>query len=148
MNIPQTKLREVIVQALYAHEVDKESEEPLLPLLMECVEISRKNVKIAEEKARNVLSKKEELDSRLGGASVEYELDRISMIDREILRLALYELFFEGLELPIVIDEAIRLSRKFSTPNAAAFVQAVLNTIGKEPRPSPEEAPCVSVAPV
>ena len=131
MDIPQTKLREVVLQALYAYEIDKEGKDLLHPFLMECVKISKKNVKIAEEKAQNVLSKKGELDLCLQKSSEEYELERISVVDREILRLSLYEFFFEGLPLPIVIDEAIRLSRKFSTSNAATFVQALLNTIGK-----------------
>jgi N utilization substance protein B len=132
MNIPQSKLREVVLQALYAYEIEKGGEAPLHILLMECVEVSRKNVKIAEEKARAVLAKREEFDARLGAASEEYRLERISLTDRAILRLALYELFFEALPLPIVINEATRLSRKFSTPNAATFVQALLNAIGKE----------------
>jgi|JI9StandDraft_1071089.scaffolds.fasta_scaffold02285_6 N utilization substance protein B len=138
MNIPQVKFREAVLQALYAYEI--ESEEPVDSLLMDCVEISRTNARLVEEKARAVLAKKEEADDRLKGASQGYDFDRISLVDLAILRLALYEFYFEGLELAIVIQEATRLSRKFSTPNAATFVQAILNAIAKgstEPVPTP-----------
>ena len=72
------------------------------------------------------------LDEQIGKASIEYAFDRIQVVERNILRLGLYEILFDD-EVPpkVAISEAIRLARKFGTPEAASFINAILDNIYK-----------------
>lgn len=128
MNLPKTKLREAVVQYLYSVEIANTSLEVLLPLIMDALELSKKNAAVAAEEARKVIALRGEFDSAIERVSKSYELERISKVDRTILHLALY-LMKEGSEPAHVITEAIRLATKFSTPSAGAFIHAILDSV-------------------
>jgi len=85
---------------------------------------------IAAERAR--------IDELLAEASVGWEIDRMPVIDRTILRLAVWELL-ERPEVPVavVLDEAVELAGQYSTEQSGRFVNGVLATIARQVRPSP-----------
>jgi len=53
-------------------------------------------------------------------------------VDRNILRLAVYEMANVGTPAPVVIDEALELARKFSTDESVAFVNGVLDAVSRD----------------
>ena len=132
MLLPKPKFREAVLQILYSWEISNSQGEELLILLMEQLKTTKKNMKEAEARAQLVFAKKDLLDEKIAAASLEYALERISKVDLAILRLAIYEIFFDD-EIPetVALSEGIRLSRKFSSPEAADFVQAILNEVLK-----------------
>jgi N utilization substance protein B len=76
-----------------------------------------------------------EIDVILKQAAPEWPLDKIAIIDRNILRIGLYELLFaDHNEVPpkVAINEAIELAKNFGGPNTARFVNGVLGTIYRE----------------
>jgi N utilization substance protein B len=76
-----------------------------------------------------------EIDTILKQAAPEWPLDKIAIIDRNILRIGLYELLFaDHGEVPpkVAINEAIELAKNFGGPNTARFVNGVLGTIYRE----------------
>ena len=74
-----------------------------------------------------------ELDGLIQESAEGYALDRIGRIERNILRLAFYELLYDTSIPPkVVLSEAIRLARKYSTPESAKFVNGVLDTFYKQ----------------
>jgi N utilization substance protein B len=82
-----------------------------------------------------VLQKQKELDLVIEKAAPEWPLDRISPIDRNILRLGLYELLFsDRKEVPakVAINEAIELAKQFGGENSGRFVNGVLGAVYKE----------------
>ena len=91
-----------------------------------------------------------ELDERLGKQSEHWRLGRMPAVDRNLLRVALYELIHEDdTPDPVVIDEAVEIATKFSTPSSAPFINGGLDgirrslfgareTTGRRPRPAPE----------
>ncbi|HSX14156.1 MAG TPA: transcription antitermination factor NusB, partial [Chlamydiales bacterium] len=66
-----------------------------------------------------------EIDEKISLYSTDYAFERISLVEKTILRLGIFEL--ERLPPPIAIAEAIRLTRKFGTPESAQFVNAILD---------------------
>jgi len=73
-----------------------------------------------------------EIDQTIEKASEHWRLDRMAMVDRNILRMAVFELIFEkNLPPPIIIDEAIEVARKYSGQEAAVFVNGILDGIFK-----------------
>jgi len=82
-----------------------------------------------------VLQKQEELDLVITKAAPEWPIDRISPVDRNILRLGLYELLFaDRKEVPakVAINEAIELAKQFGGENSSRFVNGVLGAVYKE----------------
>jgi N utilization substance protein B len=82
-----------------------------------------------------VMAKQPELDLVIEKAAPEWPIDRISPVDRNILRLGLYELLFaERSEVPakVAINEAIELAKQFGGENSSRFVNGVLGAVYKE----------------
>jgi N utilization substance protein B len=82
-----------------------------------------------------ILSKQTELDLVIEKAAPEWPIDRISPVDRNILRLGLYELLFaDRKEVPakVAINEAIELAKQFGGENSSRFVNGVLGAVYKE----------------
>jgi N utilization substance protein B len=77
-----------------------------------------------------------EADSRITAASVGWPLDRMAVIDRLVLRLAVAELLnADGPPLAVIIDEAVELVKTYSTDDSGSFVNGILSTIASEVRP-------------
>jgi N utilization substance protein B len=73
-----------------------------------------------------------DLDQRIARHAENWRLERMPAVDRNILRLAVYELTFEGTPAAVAIDEAIELARKFSNDESAQFVNGVLDAVHRE----------------
>lgn len=81
----------------------------------------------AEQLARGVDRERENLDERLGGISVGWPVHRMSMVDRAILRVALYEmLFVQDVPAEVTVVEAIEMATGYSGEEAPQFVGGVL----------------------
>jgi N utilization substance protein B len=76
----------------------------------------------------------EELDKRISRHAEHWRLDRMPAVDRNILRLAVYEMTYGGSPGAVVIDEALELARKFSNEDSVQFVNGVLDAIHRETR--------------
>lgn len=131
MSVPQLKFREVALQLLCT-QCDRGFSEEVVPLVMESAQISKKNVFMIQEHVVKVSRELPGLDAQIAAVSEEYSLDRISMVDKNILRLLLHEVQFGKLPIAIAVKEALRLASKFSSPEAGSFVHAILDRIYKE----------------
>lgn len=81
----------------------------------------------------SALEHETEFGEMIAGVSEHWPLDRISRIDRLILLLALTEILCsEDVPLKVAMDEAIELSRQFSSPEAPAFVNGILDAVAKK----------------
>ena len=90
----------------------------------------------ARELVEAVVDHREECDSLLEGASVGWPLDRMAVVDRLVLRLAVAELLDpEGPPVAVVIDEAVDLAKAYSTEESGRFVNGVLSAVAAEVRP-------------
>ena len=72
------------------------------------------------------------IDQRIAAKSEHWRLDRMPAVDRNILRLAVYEMSEVGTPPPVVIDEALELARKFSTDESVAFINGVLDAVRRD----------------
>jgi N utilization substance protein B len=85
---------------------------------------------------QNAAATRDEADRRIGAASVGWPLDRMAVIDRIALRLAVAELLDPaGPPVAVVIDEAVELVKEYSTDESGAFVNGILSTIAAAVRP-------------
>lgn len=132
MSLPQQKFREIVFQMLYSYDMGCASEEDMLPLLMAELSVTRQAVRSAQERVRNIIARQTEIDALISKASLSYSFERIQSVERNILRLGIFELLFDT-EIPpkVAIAEALRLARKFGTPESATYVNALLDSIYK-----------------
>ncbi len=88
-----------------------------------------------EELTQNILSKREDLDKIIEKAAPDWPLNKISIVDRNVLRIGLYELLFsDRKEVPakVAINEAIELAKSFGGENSGKFINGVLGSVYKE----------------
>ena len=129
MPISLQKFREVVFHLVYSSDFGGCEEEGIVALVMNQLTVTKSTVRKAREILDKVLEKQEAIDTLVKEHSQEYEFDRIPRIERAILRLGIYELLFSSVPPKVAISEAIRLSRKFATPESATFVNAILDGI-------------------
>jgi N utilization substance protein B len=90
----------------------------------------------------NAVATRAEADRRIGGASVGWPLERMAVIDRIVLRLAVGELLDpDGPPTAVVIDEAVELAKAYSTDESGRFVNGILATIAGELGSGPASTP-------
>lgn len=85
-----------------------------------------------EELVHGVTSHKAQIDKHLDSASANWRVERMPAVDRNILRLAVFEMLDAKLPAPVVIDEALELARRFSGEEAVPFVNGVLDGVRKQ----------------
>ncbi len=133
MVLPQAKLREIVFQLLYSHDTGRTDEHCSIGLLMKELQVARSNVHQAMIKANAIQQNLHDIDTIIADAVHGYTFDRIQVVERNILRLGVYELTLEKTTPPkVTISEAMRLGRKFASPEAANFVNAIMDNIHKQ----------------
>lgn len=138
MPLPPQKFREAVFQILYSH--DFSADEEIIPFMMQELNATRRSMIEARERVAQILSKLPETDTYISSFSTEYSFERISRVERTILRLGLFELLFDPSIPPkVAIAEAIRLCRKFGTPESAQFVNAIIDGVYKKHASTAEE---------
>jgi N utilization substance protein B len=86
--------------------------------------------KFAEELVRGVIEKRAAIDEKIAKYTENWDLPRIAAVDRNILRLAMYEMLFRDDIPPVVsINEAVDIAKKFSTRESGAFVNGILDRL-------------------
>lgn len=132
MPVPQQKFREIVFQLLYSHDLGKAGEQDMLALMMAELSVSRKVVKEAQEKVRAIVDRLADIDALIAKSSLGYSFDRIQSVERNILRIGVYELLYDpSIPDKVAIAEALRLERKFGSPEGGSFVNALLDNIYK-----------------
>jgi N utilization substance protein B len=133
MALPPQKFREIVFQLLYSQDFTAQDQQESIPFMMHELKVTRKSVAEALQMANQIAQKLIEIDAEIGACSTDYAFERISRVERTILRLGLYELLHRS-DLPpkVAIAEAIRLCRKFGTPEGAQYVNAILDTVSKK----------------
>jgi len=85
-----------------------------------------------EQLVRGTVEKAGEIDALISGHAEHWRIERMPAVDRNILRLAIYELRNTGTPPAVAIDEALELARRFSTEESVQFVNGVLDAVNKE----------------
>lgn len=81
---------------------------------------------------RGVLENIDAIDGILNSCSEHWRVSRMSMIDRNILRLSVYEIaFLSDIPLAVTINEAVEVAKEFGSETSAAFINGILDKIGK-----------------
>jgi N utilization substance protein B len=136
--------RELAVQFLYQYDLCEGPLEESLALFWQTQPDMPDSVRaFAEQLARGVVQHRPVIDEKIKTFATNWELGRIAVVDRNVMRLAIYEMLFRDDIPPVVsINEAVDIAKRFSTPESGAFVNGILDRIRFDlPRPARTAAP-------
>lgn len=121
------KIRELVLLLLYSFDMGSVEKDELIDLLKEECKVSTAFVEAALNRAQIIVRSLKEIDEILANVSHNYSVERLQAVERNILRLGIFELMIEK-EIPpkVALTEAKRLAKKFSSEEAAVFVQTLL----------------------
>lgn len=86
-----------------------------------------------ETLARGTAKSAKEIDARIVSKASNWRIERMPTVDRNILRLAIYEMWSTQTPAPVVIDEALELAREFAGDESVGFINGVLDAIRRDP---------------
>jgi N utilization substance protein B len=134
MNINRRKARELALQVLYACEAgNDEAFEQVLGVFAEETPNREMVAGYAKKLVKSVLDSKDKIDELLSKHTANWDLKRMTVIDRNILRMAVGELvFFKETPFRVVIDEAVEIAKIYGTEESWKFVNGVIDSIHKE----------------
>jgi len=119
--------------ALYNCEVGHTEIIDALENIIECEEYTPSTNEYADVLATGVADKSLELDELIGmNLTVDWVLERLTIIDKTILKMAVYEMkYVDDVPVAVAIDEAVEIAKKYSTDSAPKFINGVLGSISK-----------------
>lgn len=125
-------VREKVLQILYAYEMNNENLTALTQSILGDVEDAN-DKKFGEDLVNRVLINKKELDVKIEERVSNWEMGRIALIDKLLLRMAICELFyFPDIPPKVSINEAIEIAKGFSTAGSGKFINGILDAILSE----------------
>ena len=132
MQRPETRARARALQLLYAWEMSgRPSIETVVGRVARMYGAAATEHDRGADLAARAVAGLPEFDARVADAAVNWRLDRVGAIERNILRLALAELAEGVTPTRVVIDEAVKLAHWFAGPKAPQFVNGVLDAIAR-----------------
>lgn len=123
---------------LYSYDLGNTPDAAIVEMLSDELALPKSVVKTIQERVKAIRSHLQEIDKLIAHTSQSYEFERIQTVEKNILRLGIYELLYTP-EIPqkVVFAECKRLATKFSTKEASIFINAILDAILKRRQGTP-----------
>ena len=124
------KARTVALQALYEIDTARHKPEDVLTWLREEESLAEKTATFARELVYGVLENKDTIDSTISACAPEWPVEQISIVDRNILRIAILEILLrDSVPLKAAINEAVELAKTFGSDSSPKFINGALRTV-------------------
>ncbi len=124
------KARSIALQALY--EIDSVGHDPVESLahLQQETALSKETAQFARELIEGVVKYKKKLDDQIHRFAPAWPVEQLAVIDRNILRLAIFEILIDNrIPVKVAINEAIELAKHFGSENSSKFINGVLGAV-------------------
>ena len=126
------KARELALQMLYEHDVSGTEAQEMFRRSEDLQKAPEGIQDFTRRLVSGTLDHREDLDAMISKQADHWRLSRMPVVDRNILRLALFELLYEpDTPRPVVIDEALEIAKRFSTPKSSQFINGILDGVLK-----------------
>ena len=130
------KARELALNALYQGEMTETPVAEKFPLLCDNFEVNKKAVPYGQQLVDGITNNWDAIDKKIADSAVNWRLSRMSVLDRNIIRLATYEMLFQD-DVPahVAINEAVELAKRFCADDSPSFINGILDAILKTIEP-------------
>jgi N utilization substance protein B len=124
------KARVVALQVLYEFDLTGHDVEAALAYILDASGLSGEDADFARRLVSGVIQNKEQIDQHIRKFAPAWPLEQISIIDRNILRLAIFEILLDNnVPVKVAINEAVELAKKFGSDSSSRFVNGVLGSV-------------------
>jgi N utilization substance protein B len=140
------RARRLALEVLYEYDIAEHAPGEILTRRLEDQPLEKAGVEFASKLIHNVVRYKDEMDRLIARHAPEWPLDQMAVIDRNVLRIAIFEFLIDD-ETPIkvAINEAVELAKLYGSDSAPRFINGVLGTLAEQvPRLRQELMPAVA----
>jgi len=124
------KARALALQTLYEVDATSHEAEAVTNHLLSSLELSEENAAFTREMISGVIQYKEQIDTKISDFAPAWPIHQIPIVDRNILRLAIFEILFDNkVPVKVAINEAVELAKMFGSDSSAKFVNGVLGSV-------------------
>ena len=128
------KARMLALQALYEVDAVARKPEAVTERLLAEAALSGENSAFVRELVNGTLQHREEIDRKIQKHAPAWPVDQIAIIDRNVLRLAIFEILFDNkVPVKVAINEAVELAKTFGSEKSSKFVNGVLGVVTRQP---------------
>jgi transcription antitermination protein NusB len=124
------KARTIALQALYEIDAAGRKADAVVERLLEGTDLSDENSDFVRELVGGTVSHRDEIDGNIQRFAPAWPVEQLAVIDRNILRLAIFEILFNNkVPVKVAVSEAVELAKTFGSENSARFVNGVLGSV-------------------
>jgi N utilization substance protein B len=127
-----THAREAVIQTLYAREMGNDQAVEQFEEVLKEKKIKTKKAEFAKDLLTGILQNTDKIDTIIKEHLIDWDFERLDKVDKQILRIGIYELLYTDTPYQIVIDEAIKIAKNFSDEKAKSFINGILDKVAKE----------------
>ena len=122
--------RELAMQALFYMDIQKDASEGMLEYFCGCFCPSKKSRPFFIKLVNGVLGSKGQIDALIERFSQNWKISRMSCVDRNVMRIAVYEMLYcDDIPPKVSINEAVDIGKKFGTEESGAFINGIMDSI-------------------
>jgi N utilization substance protein B len=124
------KARTIAMQALYEVDSAARPSETVVERLLAGNNFSEDNATFVRELVSGTMRHRDEIDRKIREFAPTWPVEQLAMVDRNILRLAIFEILFDNkVPVKVAVSEAVELAKAFGSENSAKFVNGVLGSV-------------------
>ncbi|MEW5798582.1 MAG: transcription antitermination factor NusB [Bacteroidota bacterium] len=124
------KIRELVMQALYAAEISKDPPQHVIDTILIELKSNTPDFDFAQMLFLKTITHQSEIDKRIKGKTEHWDFHRIALLDKILLRMAVTELlYFPDIPPKVSINEAIEIAKEYSTDGSGTFINGILDAI-------------------
>ena len=124
------KARTLALQALYEIDSARHKPEEAVGYLLADARLSAENISFVRELVSGVVENRERIDENIRRFAPAWPIEQISIVDKNILRLAIFEILIDNrVPVKVAINEAVELAKEFGSDNSSKFVNGVLGAV-------------------
>jgi len=127
-----THAREAVIQTLYAKEMGNDKAIEQFDEILKEKKVKGPKAEFAKKLLNGVIDHLDEIDKIIKDHLIDWDFDRLDKVDKQILRLGVYEIKYTDTPFQIAIDEAIKIAKNFSEDKAKSFINGILDRVAKE----------------
>lgn len=132
MSLSRREARKIALEALYQFDISNGDMNDIMDAMLSGKNLSGSIKDFVSKLAKGVLENRDKINNLIEANAENWSVDRIAVVDRNILMLACFELLYcPDVPFKVVIDEAVELAKIYGAEDSGAFINGILDKIGK-----------------
>lgn len=127
-----THAREAVIQTLYAQEMGNDKAIEQFDEILKDKKVKGAKAEFAKNLLKGILQNIDKIDEIIKNHLIGWDFERLDKVDKQILRVGIYEILYTDTPYQIAIDEAVKIAKNFAEDKAKSFINGILDRVAKE----------------